>query len=68
VNKENNAPAAPNALQDFTSCPEWGSGGRFVYDPATKIRTRVEEAPAVPDESQAPGETAPAPKKERNRA
>jgi len=33
--------AAPQALQDFTSCPDWGKGGEFVFDPVTKTRTRV---------------------------
>lgn len=69
MNIENNAPAAaPNALQDFTSCPEWGIGGQFTYDPVTKLRTRTDAAPvpagatntdapaAVTVESAAPGE------------
>ncbi len=47
MNNENNAPAAaPAALQAFTSCPEWGIGGQFVYDPATGQRTRVDAVPA----------------------
>lgn len=42
--------AAPNALQDFTDCPQWGQGGQFMYDPETQKRTRivpVEEQPAA---------------------
>lgn len=66
MNNENNGPAAaPDALQAFISCPEWGTGGQFVYDPVTKTRTRVGAAPAavgvpasVPEQlSQVPGET-----------
>lgn len=47
MSNENITPAAvPNALQDFTKCPEWGSGGQFIYDPATGQRTRVGDVPA----------------------
>jgi hypothetical protein len=38
--------AVPNALQDFTNCPEWGKGGQFAYDPITKTRTRIDTDPA----------------------
>jgi hypothetical protein len=41
--------AAPNALQDFTSCPDWGMGGQFTYDPVTKTRTRIVAEPASVD-------------------
>lgn len=57
------AAAAPSALQDFTSCPEWGKGGQFVYDPATKTRTRVDPQP---DDAQATATTQS--RKERSRA
>lgn len=40
---ENQEPGAEAAL-DFTNCPHWGAGGRYIYDPATKTRTRVEPA------------------------
>ena len=40
----------PQEPPDFTSCPDWGKGGRYLYDPATGKRTRIEEAPEpVPD-------------------
>ncbi|OON62284.1 hypothetical protein B0920_02055 [Massilia sp. KIM] len=39
---------APIAVQDLIHCPDWGKGGEYVYDPATKTRTRV-EAPAGDD-------------------
>lgn len=65
--------AAPNALQDFTNCPEWGRGGQFIYDPATQTRTRIDATlaaaePAVATataEASAPAVTdaAPAPVK-----
>lgn len=67
--------AAQPVLQDFTSCPDWGKGGRFIYDPATKTRTRVDEQPAEADAqtaeaSVAQGEALDTPttvKKERTR-
>ena len=32
---------------DFTSCPNWGKGGRYVVDPVTGQRTPVtDDAPA----------------------
>ncbi|MDQ2822964.1 MAG: hypothetical protein M3Y65_21725 [Pseudomonadota bacterium] len=76
MNKDNNEPAAPDALQAFTNCPEWGVGGQFIYDPATKQRTRVDDTPApvgtVSVVSEAPITTSTtaesASKKERNRA
>lgn len=40
--------SAPDYTDAYTSCPEWGTGGRFVIDPATGNRVRViEEAPVV---------------------
>ena len=34
--------------QDFTACPHWGQGGRYVVDPASGQRTLVtEDAPAI---------------------
>jgi hypothetical protein len=66
----------PNAPQDFTNCPDWGKGGQFVYDTATKTRTRVDSQPgdiadtanvsADLDVAQAPSTTQT--KKERSRA
>lgn len=39
-------PAAPE-VPDFTQCPDWGKGGRYLYDPATGSRTPVvDEVPA----------------------
>ncbi|MBC7859194.1 MAG: hypothetical protein H7Z39_10545 [Burkholderiaceae bacterium] len=46
---------APRAKQDFTQCPDWGQGGKFIFDPATGQRTRVGES-AVPAAEAAPGE------------
>lgn len=70
--------AAPHALQDFTSCPDWGKGGQFIYDPATKTRTRVEpeaaapeaavQAPAEQAQDTAPAETSTTTRKERKGA
>lgn len=34
--------------QDFTTCPYWGQGGRYVVDPATGQRTLVAAATAQP--------------------
>lgn len=35
---------------DFTACPNWGQGGRYIYDPDTGERTPVvdEEAALTP--------------------
>lgn len=61
----------------FTSCPEWGKGGRFVYDPVTNTRSRVDDAPPAETaegtlEPDALGGSAPKQKpmttKERSRA
>lgn len=80
MKNDTNPPAeAPAALQAFTDCPQWGSGGRFIYDPVTKTRTRLDEEPAAADAAIAtdavPGaaaavsvETAAQSKKERARA
>ncbi len=41
---------------DFTGCPHWGKGGRFVVDPATGQRVPVveqEPTPAASEESKA---------------
>jgi hypothetical protein len=69
---------APHALLDFINCPDWGKGGSYIYDPATKIRIRVEsEDPATEAQAQAASaqlEAAPTAdtpttvKKERTRA
>lgn len=32
---------------DFTNCPYWGQGGRYIGDPVTGLRVRVDDAPAV---------------------
>lgn len=44
-------------MNDFTNCPYWGIGGRYIADPDTGVRTPVvegaelpEPAPAVPDQ------------------
>lgn len=50
--KPDPAPAAP----DFTQCPDWGKGGRYIYDPATGTRTPVMDEPA---ESAEPATTTP---------
>lgn len=39
--------ADPDVPADFTACPYWGQGGRYVVDPATGLRTPVNEAPAA---------------------
>lgn len=31
--------------QDFTACPHWGKGGRYIVDPATGQRVPVVETP-----------------------
>lgn len=48
---------------DFTDDPNWGKGGRYVFDPATGKRTPATEEPPAPP---APplggvGESVPAP-------
>ena len=38
---------------DFTSCPYWGKGGRYIADPVTGVRTPVVEGAepsAAPDQ------------------
>lgn len=35
--------------QDFTSCPHWGQGGRYVVDPVTGLRVPVPSEPAAAD-------------------
>jgi hypothetical protein len=32
--------------QDYTKCPFWGVGGRYIADPVTAVRTRIEPAHA----------------------
>lgn len=41
-------PDAP--VPDFTACPHWGQGGRYVVDPVTGQRTLL-----APDEQFSPG-------------
>ena len=37
---------------DFTACPMWGQGGRYLYDPATGHRTRLADEPvALPEDA-----------------
>lgn len=38
------------ATQDFTNCPHWGHGGRYVVDPETGQRV-----PVITGESVSPG-------------
>ena len=38
------------ATPDFTACPYWGQGGRYVVDPATGQRIPVTEGSADPVE------------------
>lgn len=40
---EKEQPATQAAVK-FTSCPNWGVGGSYTYDPATKMRTRLQPA------------------------
>lgn len=54
------AAVAPNALQDFTSCPHWGKGGQFIYDPVTKTRTPI-DLPATESAVDAAAEIVDAP-------
>lgn len=45
-----------NKAGDFTDCPNWGKGGRFVVDPTTGQRVPVveeEPTPAASEESKA---------------
>jgi hypothetical protein len=35
--------------QDFTACPHWGQGGRYVVDPATGQRVPAPAEPAATD-------------------
>lgn len=44
--EEQTPPPAPHSLEAFISCPEWGTGGTFEFDPATGKRTRIGDAPA----------------------
>lgn len=42
--------STPNPTPDFTADPHWGKGGRYVFDPATGLRTPVPEpADAAPE-------------------
>lgn len=34
----------PSEKQDFTQCPDWGKGGKFIFDPTTNQRTRVDDS------------------------
>lgn len=68
--------SAATPAPDYSSCPYWGRGGRYVYDPATGTRTPVveEEFPAAIDEmagdpatgEQLPGSSLPPVKGKRN--
>lgn len=33
---------------DFTSCPNWGVGGRYTADPVTGVRTKVQPTESNP--------------------
>ena len=44
------ATAVAVAQPDFTGCPHWGKGGRYLYDPATGKRT---PAPAAAESAAA---------------
>lgn len=46
MNTETNSTPAEAVQQDFTTCPHWGKGGRYVVDPTDGRRVRVEELPA----------------------
>lgn len=37
----------PDPTPDFTACPNWGKGGRYIYDPATGQRTPVIDPDSV---------------------
>lgn len=39
-------------MPDFTDCPNWGKGGKYVVDPETGARV-----PVVEQETPAPAET-----------
>ena len=45
---------------DFSNCPFWGQGGRYIADPVTGVRTRVVDEPA-PATAPAPAAGAPTP-------
>lgn len=71
--------AVPEGAQntpDFTSCPDWGTGGQFTYDQVTGLRTRVvppqeavEALTSASSDAEAPAEQpAPVTKKEKARA
>lgn len=40
--KDKKEDQAQEVVADFSSCPEWGKGGRFVINPGTGLRERVE--------------------------
>lgn len=42
-------------MTDFTDCPNWGKGGKYVVDPETGRRAPVvEQPPAAPAETDKP--------------
>lgn len=73
---------APEGMPTFLNCPDWGKGGRYVYDPVTNTRTRVDDdgvpvaeetaavpAPAETNDAEAPQAAATVkPAKEKSRA
>lgn len=46
MSTETDAMLAAPAPQDFTSCPNWGKGGRYVVDITNGRRVPVEELQA----------------------
>lgn len=42
-------PAPTPAAPDFTQCPDWGKGGRYIYDPVTGVRTPVVDDAEIAD-------------------
>lgn len=46
---------------DFTACPHWGKGGRYVVDPATGARVPVDAAADSTTTPATDGSTLPPP-------
>lgn len=40
-------------VTDFTTCPHWGQGGRYVVDPATGQRVPLASGPPAPPVAEA---------------
>ena len=55
---------AMNPTPDFTACPHWGKGGRYVIDAdGNRVPAPAETDPASDPDAAAAAATQPAPKK-----